>query len=69
MEVLTLVQTGKLSKKEVPMVIYGSEYWNDVLNFAGMARWGVISSEDLKLFRFMDSPQEAFAYLKRRLPI
>ncbi|MCZ6634374.1 MAG: LOG family protein [bacterium] len=67
MEVLTLIQTRKMSKKKVPMVIYGSEYWNDVLNFAGMARWGMIHKEDLELFQFMDSPQEAFAYLSTEL--
>lgn len=67
MEVLTLVQTRKLSKKHVPIILYGTEYWDDVLDLDAMARWGVISPEDLSLFRLMDSPQTAFEYLSGEL--
>lgn len=66
MEVLTLLQTRKV-EKPVPMVIYGSEYWKDVIDFDAMARWGVISEKDLNLFRFVDTPQEAFDYLRGEL--
>ncbi|MCX7847250.1 MAG: LOG family protein [bacterium] len=65
-ELLTLVQTGK-TKKAMPIVIYGTEYWNKVLHFEPMAEYGMIDKRDLKLFRYCDTPQEAFAYLKTHL--
>ena len=65
-ELLTLIQTGK-SKKYMPVVLYGADYWDKVLNFEEMAKWGSISPEDLKLFRTCNSVDEAFAYLKKEL--
>jgi len=65
-ELLTIIQTGK-SKKHMPVVLYGSEYWNDVMNLEAMARWGTISREDLDLFEIFDNVDEAFAHLKREL--
>ncbi len=65
-EVLTLIQTGK-PKKTMPIILYGSEYWNKVLNFDLMAEWGVISKKDLELFKICDTPEEAFEYLTGRL--
>ncbi len=65
-EVLTLVQTGKVRKK-MPIVIYGSEYWNQVVNMENMARYGVISKADLDLARSCDTVDEAFSYLKEQL--
>ena len=47
-EILTLVQTDKLSKK-IDVVLYGSEYWDQVLSFKPMAEWGAIADEDLEL--------------------
>ena len=64
-EVLTLMQTGKARK--MPVVLYGSEYWNEILNFEAMARWGTISRGDLELFVRCDTPDEAFAHLKKAL--
>jgi uncharacterized protein (TIGR00730 family) len=66
MEVLTLLQTQKI-KKKMTVVIYGSEYWNRVMNWEHMIRYGVISREDLKLFRYSDTPEDAFDYLKKSL--
>jgi len=65
-EILTLAQTEKLAKKIV-VVIYGSEYWKKIMNFDAMADAGVISSEDLELFKFCDSPEESFEFLKEGL--
>jgi len=65
-EVLTLMQTGKVLKK-MPIVIYGSEYWNQVLNFDAMVEYGVISKADRELLHFCDTVDEAFEYLKDEL--
>ncbi|MAT38544.1 MAG: TIGR00730 family Rossman fold protein [Ectothiorhodospiraceae bacterium] len=66
MEVLTLVQTDKL-KKKLSMVLYGSDFWNKIINFQGMVEEMVISPEDLDLFRICDTPQDAFNHLKLEL--
>ncbi len=65
-EVLTLVQTKKLTKP-MPIVIYGKEYWSQVINFQAMVDHLTIHETDLHLFKFCDSPQEAFEYLKDKL--
>ena len=65
-EILTLAQTEKLAKK-ILVVIYGSEYWNKIINFQAMADAGVISPQDVDLFKIVDSPEEGFEYLKEGL--
>ena len=65
-EIMTLAQTEKLAKK-IFVVIYGSEYWNKVINFQAMADAGVISPQDLDLFKIVDSPEEGFEFLKENL--
>jgi len=65
-EVLTLIQTKKMTKP-IPIVIYGSEYWKNVINLDEMVKWGTIAKKDLKLFHFSDDPEEASNYLKKRL--
>jgi len=62
-EVLTLLQTKKLRKK-LPIVIYGRKYWDKVLNWDSLVRFKTISKENLRLFRMVDTPEEAFEYLK-----
>lgn len=62
-EILTLAQTQKLAKK-ILVVIYGSEYWNRMINFQTMLDAGTISPEDLELFKIVDSPEEGFEFLR-----
>ncbi len=65
-EIMTLAQTEKLAKK-IFVVVYGSEYWNKVVNFQAMVDAGVISAQDLDLFKMVDSPEEGFEFLKDNL--
>jgi uncharacterized protein (TIGR00730 family) len=65
-EILTLVQTDKLSKK-IDVLLYGREYWDQVLNFRPMAEWGAIADRDLELIDVCDGPDEAFEHLRREL--
>jgi uncharacterized protein (TIGR00730 family) len=58
-EMMTLLQTGKLSKNNM-ILIYGRRYWEQVLNFRAMVRWGMINPEEYKLIQFADTVDEAF---------
>ncbi len=60
-EVLTLVQTGK--KRHLPIILVGRKYWDDVINFANMAKWGYIAKEDLKLFRYAETGSEILKHI------
>ena len=62
-EILTLAQTQKLAKK-ILVLIYGKEYWNRIMNFQAFVDSGTISPEDLELFKFVDSPEEGFEFLR-----
>jgi len=66
MEMLTLVQTQKI-KKHMDVVLYGKEFWEKVINFDILIKWNAISSSDLELFKFVDTPEEAFTHLKKQL--
>jgi len=65
-EALTLVQTNK-TRGKMPILFYGEDYWRDILNFDALARWGMISPEDLNLIHFCDEPHQAFEILKREI--
>jgi uncharacterized protein (TIGR00730 family) len=65
-EILTLVQTHKLTKK-ITVVIYGSEYWKKVFNLDVLVDTGAISPKDIGLFQFADTPEQAFELLRRGL--
>src|SRR5690349_1598284 len=66
MELLTLTQTQKLAKK-MSIVLYGSAYWKEIVNFDALVKHGVIAKEDLNLFRFADDPATALDILKEGL--
>ena len=65
-EVVTLIQTEKIHKK-LPIVLFGKEYWDKVLDMEPMVRYGTISPEDLDLFYHTDSVDEAFEYITGEL--
>ena len=65
-EILTLVQTDKLSK-QIGIVLYGTDYWNQVLEFGPMAEWGAIGPKDLALIQRADTPAGAFEILRAHL--
>ena len=57
-EVMTLVQTGK--SRPVPIVLFDSAYWKRLIDFDLLIEEGTISPENLNLFRYKDTPQEAW---------
>jgi uncharacterized protein (TIGR00730 family) len=61
-EVITLVQTKK--SKPVPIVLFGSDYWKQLLNFDFLVDEGVISPNDVKLFEYVDAPADAWKAIK-----
>ncbi len=65
-EILTLVQTRKLSRA-IPIILYGREYWNEVIHFEALVRYGTIGREDLELFQYADDPATALGLLQSRL--
>ncbi len=66
MELLTLVQTRKLAKQMV-IVLYGTGFWKEIINFDALVKYGTISKEDLQLFQYADDPQTAMDILKEGL--
>jgi uncharacterized protein (TIGR00730 family) len=62
-EILTLAQTEKLAKK-ILVIIYGSEYWSRIINFQAFVDAGAASQEDLNLFKVVDTPEDAFEFLR-----
>ncbi|MGF1640087.1 MAG: LOG family protein [Rhodospirillales bacterium] len=65
-EVMTLVQTGKL-KKRMPIVLYGRDFWDRVVDLQAMVDFGTIDQADLGLFHKTDSVDDAFAFITREL--
>ena len=62
-EILTLTQTGKLQRR-IPIVLYGSAYWQEIVNFPALARHGMIDPADLDLFRYADDPRTALTLVQ-----
>jgi uncharacterized protein (TIGR00730 family) len=67
-EMLTLAQTRKLERNML-ILLYGSKYWQEVINFDAMVRHEVIAPEDLRLFSFVDEPQAALERLQRGISL
>jgi uncharacterized protein (TIGR00730 family) len=65
-EFLTLEQTKKLDRR-IHILLYGSSYWKEIINFDALVRHGVVSPEDLCLFDYVDDPASALAYLQKKL--
>lgn len=61
-ELLTLIQTGKI--QPIPVLLFGKEFWNRVVNFEALCEEGVISPRDLKLFTFVETADEAWTAVK-----
>ena len=68
MEILTLQQTRKLPRP-VPVLLYGSSYWNEVINFEALVRHGTIDRADLELFEFVDDAGRALSILQAKLAV
>src|ERR1035441_9495834 len=66
MEILTLTQTQKLAKR-MTILLYGTNYWKEIINFEALVKYGTIAREDLDLFQFADDPATAFELLKTGL--
>jgi uncharacterized protein (TIGR00730 family) len=65
-EIMTLIQTRKLNKR-MPILLFGSEFWDDVIDFDAMVRHGTVGAEDLNLFFKTDSVDAAFDHITREL--
>jgi uncharacterized protein (TIGR00730 family) len=61
-EVLTLIQTGKCRRR--PILLFGREFWTQLINFDHLVETGMISAVDLQLFRFVESAEEAWEILE-----
>jgi len=60
-ELLTLIQTGKM--KPMPILFFGKEFWTRVVNFDALVEEGVISPNDLKMFRFVETAEDAWGHV------
>ena len=62
-ELLTLRQTGM--KKNIPIILFGRDYWNKVINFEYLCDMGLIEEKHLSIFKYADSANEAWALIKK----
>jgi uncharacterized protein (TIGR00730 family) len=66
-EILTLLQAGKIARRDTALVLYGKDYWKKIIRFEGLLQAQAISPRDIKLFTYCSSPGEAFRFLKSSL--
>ena len=67
-EILTLQQTRKLDRRTM-VLLYGSSYWNEIIDFDALVRYGMIGREDLQLFQYADDPAGALGLLQAGLAV
>ncbi|TGL59562.1 LOG family protein [Leptospira sarikeiensis] len=67
-ETLTLIQTGRNNLK-IPVILYGTKFWNDIFNLENMKEYGLIDPQDLDLITYCDSPEDVLDTLKKKVPI
>jgi uncharacterized protein (TIGR00730 family) len=60
-EALTLIQTGRMQR--VPFLLFGEAFWKSIINWDALSEAGTISAEDLELFRFVETAEEAVAII------
>jgi uncharacterized protein (TIGR00730 family) len=65
-ETLTLLQTGKV--EEVSVVLIGRDFWEDLVNWKKFMEYGLISPEDLQLFHFAETAEEAWRIIMAEHP-
>ncbi|NNE58055.1 MAG: LOG family protein [Hellea sp.] len=61
-EVITLIQTQRV--KPMPILIFGKEFWEPIINFEALADAGTVSHKDLELFEFVDTPQQGWDIIR-----
>lgn len=66
-ELLTLIQTIKINRKDITVCLYGEEYWKKIIDFKAMLNFGTIDKDDFELIQYVSDPMEAFSYLKENL--
>ncbi len=67
LEVLTLIQTGKIHKDQLLILLYGKEYWDEVLDFEALIKNKTIDPDDIHLYSYSSSPEDASSFLKNNL--
>ena len=66
-ETLTMVQTRKMDKVNIPILLYDREFWSNVINFDRLIKDGLISPEDMDLFHFFSNAKEGMDILRPKL--
>ncbi len=56
-EALTLIQTGRMQR--IPFLLFGEKFWRSIINWEALSEAGTISADDLDLFKFVETGQEA----------
>lgn len=66
-ETMTLIQTKKI--KPIPVLIFGKEFWQRIINFEAMVEEGTISPEDIKLFQYVETAEDAWEIIAKAYPV